>query len=295
MQLTGSEDYEPLHSCLDEAQLKEKRWIVHALPLLEKDNLTSEDTLVWAAYHALTQPVTEDPPAICALLPLLNEKSSTPAMIKHGMDVQRQAIKYLNPQQIPVTTFDQPLFALAKLIQWKWPEVYGESMHVVMMDGLHIEMALWNTLGDVLEASGWTDALTEAEVASSGIADFFLKVAHLTRTRHAHQVTLLTLQKLQKEAFIHSESNESEVVWRNNMCQKSPTFMYWDFILRYQTLILIFVWAHREKKFLLYVEVLEKLTPLFFALDHVNYSRWIPVHIRDMKFLPSAIRDQFET
>ena len=57
------------------------------------------------------------------------------------------------------------------------------------------------------------------------------------------------------------------------MCQKSPTFMYWDFILRYETLILIFVRAHREKKFLLYVEVLEKLTPLFFALDHVNYSR----------------------
>ena len=79
------------------------------------------------------------------------------------------------------------------------------------------------------------------------------------------------------------------------MCQKSPTFMYWDFILRYETLILIFVRAHREKKFLLYVEVLEKLTPLFFALDHVNYSRWIPVHIRGMKFLPSAIRDQFET
>ena len=85
-------------------------------------------------------------------------------------------------------------------------------MHVVMMGGLHIEMALWNILGDVLEASGWTDALTEAEVASSGIADSFLKVAHLTRTRHAHQVTLLTLQKLQKEAFKHSESNESEVV-----------------------------------------------------------------------------------
>ena len=61
MRLTGSEDYQPLYSCLDEAQLKEKRWIMHALPLLEKDNLTSEDILVWAAYHALTQTVTEDP------------------------------------------------------------------------------------------------------------------------------------------------------------------------------------------------------------------------------------------
>ena len=57
------------------------------------------------------------------------------------------------------------------------------------MGGLHIEMALWNTVGDLLQGSGWTAALTEAEVASSGIADSFLKAAHLTRTRHAHHVT----------------------------------------------------------------------------------------------------------
>ena len=50
----------------------------------------------------------------------------------------------------------------------------------MMMGGLHIEIALWNKLGDILEASGWTDALTEAEVTSSGIADSFLKVACLT-------------------------------------------------------------------------------------------------------------------
>ena len=56
-------------------------------------------------------------------------------MIKHGMDVQKWAIQYLNPGQIPVTTFDQPLFALAKLVQWKWPESHGEAKHVVMLRG----------------------------------------------------------------------------------------------------------------------------------------------------------------
>ena len=143
-----------------------------------------------------------------------------------------------------------------------------------MVGGLHLEMALWNTLGDVLEGSGWTTALAEAEVASSGTADSFLKVAHLTQTRHAHQITLLTLHKLQKKASLQLGSSESEIKWRNNMCQKSPTFMFWDFIVRYESLILIFVRANREKNFSLYVEVLEKLTPLFIALDCVNYSRW---------------------
>ena len=180
------------------------------------------------------------------------EKSATPAMIKHGMDVERQAIQFLNPGQIPITTFDQPLFALAKFVQWKWPDTHGEKVHVIMLGGLHTEMALWNTLGDVLEGSGWTASLTQADVASSGTADSYLKATNLTRTRHAHQVTLLTLHKLRKEAFMLTDgSNDEESVkaWRNNMQKNSPTFMYWDLIMKYETLILIFVRAHRETNF----------------------------------------------
>ena len=49
-------------------------------------------------------------------------------------------------------------------------EVAGEEKYVVMFGGLHLEMALWNTLGDLLDASSWTTALVEAEVASPGVA-----------------------------------------------------------------------------------------------------------------------------
>ena len=125
-----------------------------------------------------------------------------------------------------------------------------------------------------------------------------LNVAHLTRTRHAHQVTLLTFHILQRETFlscIGSEHEETAEVWRLQMIAKSPKFMFWDLILRYETLILIFVRAHRERNFHLYVNVLEELALLFFALDHVNYARWLPVHIRDMKSLPRPIKEEFET
>ena len=190
-------EMEPPQACLDEAIAEEAGWFHHAMPLVEKEVLSKND-IAWAAYHASRQPPIVDLPAICAMLPLFYEKSATPAMVKHGMDVQKQAIEYLNPGQIPVTIFEQPLFALAKFVQWKWPDTYGEQKYVVMFGGLHIEMALWNTLGDVLVYSGWTAALTEAEVASSGTASSFLKVAHLAITRHAHQITLLALKKLQQ-------------------------------------------------------------------------------------------------
>ena len=82
---------------------------------------------------------------------------------------------------------------------------HGERVHVVMLDDLHSEMALWHTLGDVLEGSGRNTALTEAGVASTGKADSFLRETLLPRTGHAHQVTLLTLHNLQKEAFMLCE------------------------------------------------------------------------------------------
>ena len=79
------------------------------------------------------------------------------------------------------------------------------------------------------------------------------------------------------------------------MKAKSPTFMFRDLILRYETLVLIFVRAHRQRNFPLYVNVLEELAPLFFGLDHVNYARWVPVHIGDMKSLPQPIKEEFES
>lgn len=82
--------------------------------------------------------------------------------------------------------------------------------------------------------------------------------------------------------------------WEDEMVKRSPTFIFWNTVLKYETLILILVHAERERNFPLYVEVLEQLVHLFFALDHVNYERWTPIHIRDMKCVPDSIRSEFD-
>ncbi len=60
---------------------------------------------------------------------------------------------------------------------------------MIMFGELHIEMAVCRVLGTWLDGSGLSRACVEAGVATSGTADSFLKVFHLTKTRHAHQVT----------------------------------------------------------------------------------------------------------
>ena len=164
----------PFQGCLLDAKTVENKWSEHALKLLDtcKSELTKEDAISWAAYHACQQSPPDDPPAVHVLLPLFYEKAACAAMVKHGMDVQKHAINFLNPGQIPVTTFDQPLFALAKFVQWKWPSTHGEHLHVVMLGGLHTELALWKTLEDLLDCSGWTSALTEAALLQALLIHF---------------------------------------------------------------------------------------------------------------------------
>ena len=286
----------PLEGHLTTEMVKETSWVEQGIGLLQVKELEKGQAISWAAYHASIQPEIHDPPSIIAMLPLFFEKADSPAMIKHGLDILRDITHFLNPGQIPILACDCPIFAVSKYIQWKWPDYYGEDKLVIMFGGLHLEKSLWNTLGDLLDGSGWTAAIIDSNVATSGTAESFLKACHITRTRHVHQVTAMTLSKLQRDAFTcrsdQADLNDFES-WRQRMIKESPTFQFWDLILWTEILILVFIRAHRERNLPLYVESLEALMFLFFALDHYNYSRWITIHIRDMKALPPLLQDEF--
>ena len=53
---------------------------------------------------------------------MFTENAHSLAMIAHSMKVIKAAVQHLNPLQTPVIALDQPLYALAKQIQWKLPE-----------------------------------------------------------------------------------------------------------------------------------------------------------------------------
>ena len=52
--------------------------------------------------------------------------------------------------------------------------------------------------------------------------------------------------------------------------------------------------ATREGDFKLYIDALTKIFPWFFALDHTNYARLIPVHLRVMVTLKDIYPKVFE-
>ena len=121
-------------------------WLDHVEREILSNKETVTDNISWSAYHASKQQ-TEREIDLSVLLPLFQEESKSVAMIKHGMDVIMQATNHINEGQTPVLTFDQPLYTIAKTVQWNWKEFYGEEKFVVMMGALHIEMAALKTLG----------------------------------------------------------------------------------------------------------------------------------------------------
>ena len=57
----------------------------------------------------------------------------------------------------------------------------------------HIKMTLQKCIGDLLNGSGWTSAISQANIATPGTAESFLKASHVKKTARAHKVTACVL------------------------------------------------------------------------------------------------------
>ena len=278
-----------------ESEYDEKDWLNNTLKLVAKEKLETKDFVSWAAYRASQSSISSHKPAIISLLPMFVENAHSLAMIAHSMRVIKSALQHVNSLQTPVIAFDQPLFALAKQIQWNLAE-FSEAKFIIMFGGLHIEMASFKMLGKWLSGSGWAEVMCNAGVATQGVAESFLSASHITRTRRAHQVTAASLFILLCKAYNEYQAKSrdaqenllSKEEWQEAMAKKSPQFQYWCSVLNLELICLRLVRAIRETNFPLYIGALRKILPWMFAMDHSNYARWLSVHYRDMCVLPST-------
>ena len=147
---------------------KQYGWLQHVCSKLNNEQLGENDNLSWVAYHARRQV-----PELCkvcniTLLRLFKEHANTPAMLCHSIKVLKCTTGYPNPGTTPVLTVDQPLYALAKKIQWEIGGDLSEDRFVVMLAPFQTEDKALKVVGQWLEESGWLSTLVQSEVATSG-------------------------------------------------------------------------------------------------------------------------------
>ena len=257
----------------------------------------------WPVFHSQRKAVQVKPKSASYLLPMFPDCAHSVPMIKHSMKVAVKLTDHANPGQTPVLVCDQPLFALAKQIQWTWPEELGEDHFMVMMGGLHVEMAILAALGSFLDNSGWTEALVLAQVTTSGRAQSLLSGSKVKRTRYAHLVTLGALSLLQQDSYrkyltsVEGTEALQFLDWCCYQASRSPQFDYWNTVKEIQIQIIIFIRSLRESNFELYCSSLNAMAKWFFALDRTNYARWISVHLKDLlelKMKHPGLHEEFE-
>ena len=119
------------------------------------------------------------PRAEIGVFPLFPEKAASPSMMKHAMELTMKGTSFLNPGQTAVLGADQPLYAIAKQLQWRYPNLLGEDKMVLMMGTLHIEDKAQQMVGKILRDSGWTSILSQAQVLTTGRALSALNENHI--------------------------------------------------------------------------------------------------------------------
>ena len=122
-----------------------------------------------------------------------------------------------------------------------------------MFGGLRIEIAFLKAIRGLLEGSGWTSALTEANVTSAGTADSFLKATSVTHTCFAHQITASSLYVLLTTSYTIYKASlepEADVASFSDWCLKKvasfPQFHFWYLTLQLELLLVPFVRSFRE-------------------------------------------------
>ncbi|CAG2238446.1 unnamed protein product [Mytilus edulis] len=165
-------------------------WLDHVNTKIEADHIGDMEYSC-AAFHARqAAKYSRAPLDISSLLPMFQKEAKSIVMIRHSVNIAKQCVQFLNPGQRPVITCDQPLYALANSVQWNWPNRFSEEQIVVLFGGLHIEKAALRTIGDWLDNSGWTSALSQANIAPLGTqTDSCLRASNVSRTRRPWGVT----------------------------------------------------------------------------------------------------------
>lgn len=239
--------------------------------------------LLWYAFHDGAHHAVIPLATSNALLFMFLDSAHSVAMICHSMDIIKAAVQHLNPGEIPVLAADQPPYPLAKEVQWTWPDTYGEDHFMIMLGGLHIEMVILKFLRDWMEDSGWTNALIQADIASSGTAKSFIHPSHVTKTRNAHHVTDASLYTLFQQGYSEDcTPDETDAMQPNSSpfeercvqrAKVSFHFHYWLKTLLFKLLLPWYIRSVLESNFHLYVESLTQIMPWMFALDHTHCSQ----------------------
>ncbi|KAL9975370.1 hypothetical protein ACROYT_G012525 [Oculina patagonica] len=287
----------------------------------------------WSAFNgkisSASPPVTS-----IGYCPMINASSTEYSTIYTVMKNAQKVMDSLE-QKHNVITFDLAIYSKAKEIQWRLHEEFKNT--ILRLGGFHVALNYLAVIGKMFDESGLYDIMVESGIYGSNAASVLLQGKSYNRGVRAHKIVMEGLLRMQWQSFllwmehqgIQADATFSQLV---EACQQSvdnsdlrpnslrlldstgpiqelyasfcrqgkkgsKLFHFWSNYIDMVMLLLRLIRAEREGLWSLHLNAVAEMTPYFSVMDRVNYARWLPVYIADMRLLPTLapeVHQEFE-
>ena len=140
-------------------------------------------------------------------MPLIREKVNTLDTHFHCMKIIKNTVSVINEGQTPVDVCDQPVYALSKQIQWRFPELFRD--YFCLFGALHVEKSLLVIHGEYIKGSGLSNVLGKCNLSVIGLENTLVNATDIKRARYAIQVAACAVYEKLKEVYDNSSSDLS--------------------------------------------------------------------------------------
>ena len=140
----------------------------------------------------------EKPVFNIGLMPLLLENAHATALLNRVMNLVKKTVEHLNPNETPVLTMDQPLFEIAKKIQWLWSDSFSNNKYVIMTGVVTVGSSCW----DGLESGSMVLGGQVQSQLQEDCCRIFYESILSCEDKTCPQVTAAALHILQQSAFL---------------------------------------------------------------------------------------------
>ncbi|PFX14895.1 Uncharacterized protein K02A2.6 [Stylophora pistillata] len=203
-------------------------------------------------------------------------------------------------QRDSVITFDLDLYAKAKQLQMKYPNEFKNT--VIRMGGFHIALNYLAVLENLYAQSGLEDLLIESGVYVAGTTSVLMLGKSYNKGIRAQKLSMEALFRLLWQAFLEWLSKTLKrwldgflscvksltsvlEAFRSEEREKSKAFCFWEVYINMVLVLLQFIKAERTGNWKLHLTATAAMVPHFFAMDRINYARWLPVYLSVMNML----------
>lgn len=275
----------------------------------------------WSGFQSLRFLDTSQLPTTIGYCPMIQADASKYSTIYTVMKLSLNMANALGQSDVAVT-FDLAIYIKAKHIQLRYPDEFKKivvrlgGFHIALnflslLGKMYTNSGLEDLLIDSgIYASGTTNALMAGKSYNRGVRAHKLCLEALFRVMwfaflnwlEAKKPTfedqskqdLVQLVLKCREAGRDLSKNWASIreqfhtiltlldEFRSEAKSKSKLFAFWDQYMTMVMYMLQFIKAERTANWDLHLASTAALMPYFYAMDRINYARWLPVYLADM-------------